>query len=250
MRFENKMRFRLLSDLHLEFRKDNFTKLFNVIKNFNEVNKADYLILAGDITNFKNLPLLGKLFNFVKDDYKKIFYVLGNHEYYGSKKEDNVLEVYKNLITDSFNDKVILLENEAFNLTDDIMLSGTTLWTELKLEDCGSTNDTRYIRRDEILEAHFKAKSFLRELPSDKKHIVITHHLPSLLLIDKKYSAYSSSGFASDCEDIFKPNILYWTYGHSHTPNKSIIKCVNFISNPIGYPHEANILEDCTFIIN
>ncbi len=241
------MRFRLLSDLHLEFRK-NDASLFDKIKNFNLENKTDYLILAGDITNFKNLPLLEKFFNFIKDDYKKIFYVLGNHEYYGSNKKDNVLVTYKNLIK-SFDDKIILLENGSFNLDSSTVISGATLWTDIKLEDCGNTNDTRYIRCDEIIETHFRSKNFLKALPDDKKHIIITHHMPSLLLIDKKYSSYSSSGFASNCEDIFKPNMLFWVYGHTHTPNSTTIKGINFICNPLGYIHEQNILEDCTFTV-
>lgn len=244
-----KMRFRLLSDLHLEFRKNDILSLFDKIKNFNMANKVDYLILAGDITNFKNLPLLEKLFNFIKDDYKKIFYVLGNHEYYDSNKKDNVLVTYKNMIK-SFDDKIILLENESFDLDSNTVISGATLWTDIKLEDCGSTNDTRYIRWDEISEAHFRSKNFLKELQNNKKHIIVTHHMPSLLLIDKKYSSYSSAGFASNCEDIFTPNMLFWLHGHTHTPNNTMIKGINFISNPAGYPGENEFYNDCIFVIN
>jgi len=247
------MKFRLLSDLHLEFRKESVHKIIKKVKEFNVQTPVDYLILAGDITNFKNISLLENFIKSVYDNYKKVFYILGNHEYYGSTKDINAMNVYRNTINtlnEKCNDSIVLLENEKYDITENFSIFGSTLWTDMSLDDYRSINDRNIFRLDEITGAHIIAKNALRQLPASREYLIITHHMPSISLVHKKYAHYGFSGFASDCEDTFSDNMIYWCYGHTHMPGKSVIKGINFISNPMGYPGENPEYNDCTFEIN
>ncbi len=68
-------KFQLFSDIHLEFSKT-FFKLPPL---------TNYLFLAGDIGKLSHLTFK-PFFDYCSNNWKEIFYVLGNHEYYSSKK--------------------------------------------------------------------------------------------------------------------------------------------------------------------
>ena len=38
--------------------------------------------------------------------------------------------------------------------------------------------------------------------------------------------------------EIHNDKIKYWFYGHTHTPEDTIINGIHFLCNPIGYPNE------------
>ena len=80
------MQFGLLSDLHLEFDK-NLDAIIYKLEEFNKTSPVDYLILAGDITTIKHKEKLLKLILPIHNAYQKIFFILGNHEYYSEKSE-------------------------------------------------------------------------------------------------------------------------------------------------------------------
>ena len=70
------MKIQYCSDLHLELEKNS-----KYLKNNPLSVNGDILILAGDI-----IPLHDKFFNdsffkFISDNYKKVFWVPGNHEF-------------------------------------------------------------------------------------------------------------------------------------------------------------------------
>ena len=85
------MKMQYLSDLHIELmHKNNFKILCYKI-----VPKCDILVLAGDIGN----PLHQNYKSFLQlvgDKFKKVFLVMGNHEYYKNdivKANDHVREI-------------------------------------------------------------------------------------------------------------------------------------------------------------
>lgn len=73
-------RLQIASDLHLDI---NSTKT-----NYDEIIKpsAPYLALAGDIAELKNSHILMPFLKNVCTKFKKVFYIMGNHEFYYSKK--------------------------------------------------------------------------------------------------------------------------------------------------------------------
>ena len=77
------MKVRYFSDLHLEFIKPNKIEEFirKIPSGINEI-----CILAGDIGNpyQTNYNIFMK---FISNNFKKTFYITGNHEYYNKKKK-------------------------------------------------------------------------------------------------------------------------------------------------------------------
>ena len=74
--------FQLFSDIHLELLK---SSKFPKIKPL-----TDYLFLAGDIGKI-NTPNYEPFFDYCSENWKKVFYVLGNHEFYNSNKDFKTL---------------------------------------------------------------------------------------------------------------------------------------------------------------
>lgn len=73
------LKIQVISDLHLEFMK-------KLPKFLNDFKKADYLFLAGDIGYPKypeyNSGIFYQFISWCCDNYKKVFYIIGNHEAY------------------------------------------------------------------------------------------------------------------------------------------------------------------------
>ena len=241
---------RIFSDLHLEFGIDIVKKC----KNFCELKKVKYTILAGDITNFTNKSQdLSYLISEIRPYTDHIIYVLGNHEYYESKKSkiNDVRDSYKSICNDL---NITLLENEYLE-TDDFIFYGATMWTDITKIAFDRMNDKYSFESiNELLDIHKESKSkleeFVNEYKSKKPLVVITHHLPSFSLIDKEYEKYkdTNSGFASELDYLIKNPISYWIYGHTHMPNNSTINNVKLFCNPAGYPGKERInFKDHTF---
>jgi len=243
----SKPSFQLISDLHLEFCKE-----LPILE-----KKADNLILAGDVgypthENFTNLMKV------VCEQFDKVFYVPGNHEYYCSLPKEEVDEL---LLQQSKDIGFILLNNSTYKLSkefgtnsaDDLTVIGTTLWTRTTPSNSfllkSYMNDYRKIKIDketlitpEITgKWHEEAVLFLYKefsVPGDK--LVITHHLPSMELIHEKYQGHPiNCGFASSLDIMFKGSgVKVWCAGHTHSQISKKIGDIQFYINPVGYPGE------------
>jgi len=72
------MNIQYCSDLHLEF------PLNRTFLNANPIKpEGDILLMAGDIIPFARIEEAGDFFNFLSDSFEHIYWVPGNHEYYG-----------------------------------------------------------------------------------------------------------------------------------------------------------------------
>ena len=71
------MRIQYCSDLHLEFETNNRYLINNPLA----VN-GDILILAGDIIPLHDEYFNNPFFSFIADNYKQVYWVPGNHEFY------------------------------------------------------------------------------------------------------------------------------------------------------------------------
>jgi len=248
-------KFRLISDLHFETNAmNNIRKIISKLSMYNTEKPTEYLILAGDITNLKHTNKLEYFLNSL-DCYKKVFYILGNHEYHGiSDKKDkkHIPDMYRNVVSKFPN--VVLLEDESYKISDDVNIFGTTLWYDILIdkENCASdknASDKNTSEKELIMEKHTYSKEKIRNLSQDSQNIIITHHIPSLSLIHKKYKNYSPNGYASHCEDVFNSSIKKWCYGHTHTVDNNIYNGIEFICNPQGYNVNTLKMKDCVFVV-
>jgi len=229
------MKLRILSDLHLEFR-----KTFDLPLNKND----EILILAGDIGN----PFSDSYQNFIKctsENYNTVLIVSGNHEYYQPKHYMNSVNEQINNVCSKYNNVHFL--NKSTIKIENITFIGCTLWSDISTTNKQSANTindfnripnfTRTVYQELFLEHSCWLKETINSTTG--KICVITHHLPSFKLIHPKYSHYTllNSFFASNLESLME-TVQYWICGHSHSYNECMVGNCKLFLNPIGYPNE------------
>jgi predicted phosphodiesterase len=246
------IQFQYFSDVHTEMLKSNPKKILKL-----DIQPlAPYLILAGDIGDpfsqvyYDFLEMLAKKF-------EKIFLISGNHEYYETNCARHLL-IYEKEWMDKVDEKiravcdaigkVVYLQDEVYDMEgSDISIFGATFWSDIRSEermnilyslmdyqkipgfDIGK-GIAKHKRSCGLLERHIAERS-------DRRFIVISHHLPSYELIDDRYKRMCmciNSAYATDIAVAAHPNIVAWVAGHTHIP----IQKRKFYVNPIGYPGE------------
>jgi len=242
------MNFHIISDIHLEFRYYSLTSHVNK-KNRKGIpdNEQINLILAGDV-GYPEQQTFRDFIKSVSNLYDHIFMVIGNHEYY--KKDIETTKQKVREICSPYNN-VHLLDNEMMEYND-IYIIGSTLWTYVSENDPARKtpiNDYKFISGFTIEQSNTlfeESKAFLDQsieicIAKQKKCIVITHHIPSFSLIHPIYKGNPiNSYFASECDDLIKPPVQLWVYGHTHHKTNRHINGVELICNPKGYPDELS----------
>jgi predicted phosphohydrolase len=238
---------RYFSDLHLEFIKPNKIEQFirKIPPGLNEI-----CILAGDIGNpyQSNYDIF---MHFISKNFKKSFIIPGNHEYYNKMKTIQQTNDFMKEYFQQFNNICFL--NNNFEIYDNYCFIGTTLWSKItnpayEINDVYNIPNFDYIQYNRL---NMLCVDFLEDtLRNNEKCIVITHHVPSSLLIDIKYKTANmqpyNQWFYCNMDDTInkeKDKIKCWIYGHTHTPSNIIIDGIPFLCNPIGYPNENSKLD-------
>jgi predicted phosphodiesterase len=246
------MKIQVLSDIHLEFLKR--VPEFPIL--------GDHLILAGDI-GYAGSPNWYRFLRDCQAKYKKVFYVAGNHEFYGGSYSDRMNVLRSDDIGITF------LEKDYIDIDGtDLRIMGTTLWTDVPVEEMYSISQImsdykkircsgRQLKVDDTNYFHRQARSYLdaqiNKCSEDgKKAIVITHHLPSFQMVSAKYRNENNYGFASDCDALIRDPVKLWVCGHSHTQMERDINDVKVVMASLGYPSEVrdNIPKLCSVEIS
>ena len=234
------MKVKLLSDVHLEF--GDF-----------DPGKGDVLVLAGDICVAGELLKEGDqrdtyltFFNRCVEGYRKVFYVLGNHEHYGSDFDKTLLTL-KHVLPE----EISILHNSS-ECYEGVHFVGSTLWTSMGDFDMGAINefgqrmnDYRQIVKDnqllnvhDTIEENMVARNWFDQvLPTLKGPVfMITHHAPSQSSVKGRY-VDSGPAYANSMEQWIEehPQITHWVHGHIHHNNDYQIGGCRVISNPRGY---------------
>jgi Icc-related predicted phosphoesterase len=239
-----------LTDLHFEFNKQ--------LIDYNSViseKKADWVFLTGDIAGGTYaLPFIKHL---LKLGYK-VFYVLGNHEFYGYDI-DLLISEWRS-ISKSI-DGFYFLENESV-VIDDIEVFGSCLWTsmgtshknenlDILFKDSVSSNaDFKYTKNwtpEKMKERFYSSWEKLQKIieNSKAKHkVVLTHYLPSYQSVDVKYlQSLINPFFATELGNyIAYSDVNFWFHGHTHDSFDYFIYNTNIICNPFGYK-DKNMLN-------
>jgi Icc-related predicted phosphoesterase len=260
------MNITLVSDLHLD------------ISGYLEMPGGDVLILAGDICEAKELSKefhstksldrkpgafpCYDFFHYEVPKYKKVFYVMGNHEHYRGRFDKT-----KALLESMMPPNVTILENEVVEY-EGVMFMGATMWTNLNNGDSltmyhikNMMNDYKVIQFHDTVKdiyhklppevtfkTHVHSMQYFREMLSihrDKPFVVITHHAPSFMSVNDRFrnDRTMNGGYASDLsEDILdNENIKVWVHGHMHDPVDYKIGETRVLANPRGYiPYEGD----------
>lgn len=235
------MKIQIMSDLHLDCQAEHVRKDFFI----NHVSpEADAIILAGDTVEGREIGLLKEMLQQVS---KPLFYVLGNHDFWGLTHTE-AYNFFRHQL--SYFPNVKVLEKDYVVLGDTIII-GATLWTNLHnpinanmirhymadFRQCpGLTTD--WTNKDHDAAVEFIRQCLKMEQWRDKKKIVVTHHGPSFEAVDECYKFDTANcGYQSNLnyylygED--HPDV--WIHGHSHKFMDQMIGETRVIRNPFGY---------------
>ncbi len=237
----------IISDIHLEHYDDTVT-MSDIL-----TVTGDYIALLGDIgypthNNYKNL------IKECSENFKLVFVITGNHEYYCTKNSDLSMTDVDTMVTELVKeyDNVIFLNNDAYILDDNTVILGSTLWSYIHRNDYKMVeqcmNDYNYIYNNgkqisakDTANLHVKNLEWLigqLDKYQDKQIIVLTHHTPSYKAIAAKYIGFPANcAFANRLDYLFEKNlnIKYWFYGHTHSSKEFKICLSTCASNPRGY---------------
>lgn len=237
------VKFQIISDVHLEIR--GYLVEFPVT--------APLLILAGDTGNPES-DLYRKFLQHQADRYEKVFLVNGNHDHFGRTREETERIVAEVCQT---RQNLYFLNRTSFDLDEDHVIMGCTLWSEMKDEQRSDLyqymGDLREIKGWSF-EAnnwqHQQEKAWLQkqiaEIEADGRlAIVVTHHCPSYngTVAPKHVGDCISSGFCSDLDDMLRLPVACWCSGHSHWSFDRLVNSeCRLVSNQLG-----NIQEQTGF---
>lgn len=239
--------FQYFSDVHLEFYNENLNKITRLF-DINQ-NKADFLLLAGDIGH----PSKRSYAHFLQQMspyFQKVIVIPGNHEYYNAKKSIEQVDTLCRQVCSSLpQQNVMFLQNEECRLSSHMTVYGTTMWAHIPDSKANivssmmndyrcignfSTNTSNELHQKAVL----KLNEFIDKQDDEQRVIVLTHHIPSFDLIDGCFKTpfYNdlNCAFATDMPIRHDPKIAAWVYGHTHKPKVE----GKFYCNPIGYPGE------------
>ena len=232
---------RLMSDLHTEF--DRAGGEFHP-------GTGDVLVLAGDICVAAEYNEdTHRFFEQCVEGYNQVFYILGNHESYGSTIKDAYFT-----LQDKLPEGITLMNNRSV-LYRDVHFVGATLWSnqnnldfETMQQSQSCMNDYYSITKedgrtlsvlDTIDEHMFTRKWFEQCIPTLRGDVfMITHHAPSPKSVKGRYVG-NEGAYSTDLEDFIlkNTNIKHWVSGHVHESNDYTIGQCRMVSNPRGYNH-------------
>jgi predicted phosphodiesterase len=208
--------FSIISDLHLSSSttKEAYTP------------KADYLILAGDIGNVTEPSLLNFL-AYVSPSYKKVIYVLGNHEYYNKNNYSYIgIVIYIKHITLNIKNLVIL-DNDYIDIEGSLRIFGSTLWSNvgdrpLNLPIFDENNNqitSSWMNREHYRSLHILENMIQTSITDKKRLIVVTHYCPTFMNTLKTSDVDSPNRFlyCSNLDRYLRKEYVYtWIFGHTH----------------------------------
>lgn len=229
------------SDLHLEFLEN---KEFLTTHPIEPV--ADILVLAGDIVPFCEMKKQEDFFDYLSTHFEKIYWVPGNHEYYGCDLANKC-----GTFNEAIRDNLFLVNNQSLMIKDTKFIF-SSLWSNISIANAeniqNQLNDFKRINyKNSPLKVtdyngyHKESLHFLKRELSLSKHpkkVVVTHHVPTFYKYPTEYKNDPlNEAFAVELFDLIedsKPD--YWIYGHHHynQPEFTIGK-TQLCTNQLGY---------------
>ena len=257
------MKFDYCSDLHLDLFENSSDKeiIKYISKKLHKENRGDYIIIAGDIAsnNIEYKRLYQILDKWCSENYQMTFVVLGNHDYYGGDLETSAKNVQKWMPSTV----VLDFRVSPYFILDDVVLVGTTMWTDVSDAYKGlfirsQLNDYRAIKTSEngervttedITNEHKKSVEALETIFkyfSDRNIVVVTHHIPTFEgkvkprlseVTDGREDPILDNAYYVELSNMIVkyPNIVTWISGHNHKAYTVDIGDTKLLLNCCGY---------------
>jgi len=242
-----------MSDLHL----DAWGQVRNAFRDFFTLHltEADALILAGDcfpMFDENCLEYARRCLEDLANHYKHgVFYVLGNHEYYGRSIE----ELDAKLSRPGWGEDAGFHLMRTHNLASCCgrAVWGDTMWQPWE-EEAPRIGDHVYVK-DFYPKAQDKFHAFRRGLArgwGTDADIIVTHHAPSNRSILPQWQGHRANRWFATPE--IEPYLLQsapklWVHGHMHNRLDYTLGSTRVVCNPRGYPGEPPTGFDPEFIV-
>lgn len=236
------MRIQYCSDLHIEFDQNR-----SYLSSSPLDVSGDILILAGDIVLLQDEFLNDPFFTAISGNYKHVFWIPGNHEYY-----------YRNISEYNTSFNILVHNNISIVNNVEIHYEGirfvfSTLWSRISKEnekyveqsvsdfECINANNQKF-KVSDFNRLHEESLSFIKQSLKQKnsKTVVVTHHLPSLLCNSAiQNDSPINEAFCVDLSEYIEScDANFWIYGHSHFNQKPLyIGSTIMLTNQLGYVH-------------
>lgn len=242
-----------MSDLHLEFRKYDLDFL-----NRKDLRaEADLLVLAGDILPWTNPYDIWRAMEAFMRRWSRIFYVPGNHEYYGTSPDNAHVMLREAQLPSNV---TVATTPGVYYCGNQRLLLGTG-WYNQKSVECIPANPRTGTYRSEGLQLQFSDYRWIDKLApwvyrqaDDAKFllsehlraddIVITHHLPHAKSVPPYFAGHPDGPFFlnDDLQHLLlarEPKL--WIHGHTHTACDYTVGGTRVVCNPRGYPGEGGV---------
>jgi hypothetical protein len=255
--------FQIMSDLHLEFGKG--------YKKFQIPPCAPYLCLLGDIgrtVDERLFPFLERQLN----AFKVVFFLLGNHEAYGSSyaaSKERLAAFSEHCQQQRASDpdlgEFVLLDQTRYDVSDQVTVLGCTLYSNVlpeQEEDVSlRVNDFYGIEKWSVADhnaAHRSDVEWLqRELAAlsekepSRRVIVLTHHSPTMVSDPRYRDSPLTSVFSTDLvpRQFDGSQICVWGFGHTHYNSDFTAGGVRLFSNQRGYVHDLSVGFDVKKVV-
>lgn len=201
---------------------------------------APFLVLAGDICSAWN-PRYFQFLAWAAKHWRNVFVVAGNHEYHNTHRH-TLAETDARIFDFCIGRKnVVYLQAGASYLIPGTRtrIIGSTLWSApdpavwkraakkkgdyrfIWVDDASAPKGKRKLHPSDVYAMHTLHKLMLQWVLATQdrheNHIVVTHHMPSKLLLEPEYRGEELHTFyASNDDDLFTPQTKLWICGHSH----------------------------------
>ncbi len=221
------MKLAIISDLHLD--KYGLTDVYDICDNIVAQTidaDADFLLIAGDISNNFQNPIRETLYSKLR--YADINYLeaIGNHDNYGHYLLD---ERSKHTLHDGKRITIATLWTDCHN---DMVAE---FWFRANMPDAKEIIDFSIAKMKFVHECQ---KKYIFDNPSD---IVMTHNPPSMRSVGSKFQYQDSANmaFMPELEEpIYYSGIKLWVCGHVHHKHEYYIGKTKVVCNPLGYKNE------------
>lgn len=277
------MRFRLVSDLHLDFDSKSAPKHVHPSEHlWMPASLPDdhdtVLVIAGDLwveSKFLKMEdIEGKTWlERVARRFKAVVFVLGNHDYWGCRF-DKVHDEVDALIAERGLSNAHLLRAGRSVIVDGVKFIGDTLWTDFNNADYAVLsnaaqimNDYKYARNTEsyrklkptdVLHAHrLQRDAIFKSLEEEIPTVVVVHMAPSYQSVHDRYRSVSDeilnylyfTELGNKIAYEVGPHLKFVCHGHMHNSFDYMIGAARVLCNPRGYGKENKAFDDTQIFV-
>ena len=244
------LNFDLVSDVHVEHWNNNY--------DFLQHKNSDLLVVAGDVSDDPKLTV--EWLNRVKDEYKQILFIDGNHEHQG-------VGFPMNSLCDQVYDETKDIENLHYltkqpYVKDNCVFLGINGWWDFKIGEpyvprsYSFEHTTKQFGQDTAIKILKQSASDYAQMAnwladyqwndSIESIVCITHTLPVKRAIS--WAVYPPIQKAVGCYGnalmeelpLYYNKIKLWCFGHNHDQQEFVQNTVTYHSNPRGRPEDFN----------